>query len=52
MTLFSDESTISEQVPIDYENKVYIYDNYCDDTYAIKNKDNHETCVGTPTHKS
>ena len=21
-----------------------IYDDYCDDTYAIKNKDNHETC--------
>ena len=20
-----------------------IYDDYCDDTYAIKNKDNHET---------
>ena len=20
------------------------YDDYCDDTYAIKNKDNHETC--------
>ena len=44
MTLFSDESTISEEVPIDYENKVSIYDDYCDDTYAIKNKDNHETC--------
>ena len=43
MTLFSDESTISEEVPIDYENKVAIYD-YCDDLYAIKNNDNHETC--------
>ena len=21
-----------------------IYDDYCDDTYAINNKDNHETC--------
>ena len=21
-----------------------IYDDYCDDTYAIKNKDNHDTC--------
>ena len=21
-----------------------IYDDYCDDTYAIKNKHNHETC--------
>ena len=30
MTLFSDESTISEEVPIDYENKVAIYDDYCD----------------------
>ena len=37
MTLFSDESTISEEVPIDYENKVAIYDDYCDDLYAIKN---------------
>ena len=44
MTLFSDESTISEEVPIDYENKVAIYDDYCDDMYAIKNNDNHKTC--------
>ena len=44
MTLFSDESTISEEVPIDYENKVAIYHDYCDDLYAIKNNDNHETC--------
>ena len=44
MTLFSDESTISEEVPIDYENKVAIYDDYCDDMYALKNNDNHETC--------
>ena len=44
MTLFSDESTISEEVPIDYENKVAIYDDYCDDMYAIRNNDNHETC--------
>ena len=43
-TLFSDDSTISEEVPIDYENKVAIYDDYCDDLYAIKNNDNHETC--------
>ena len=42
MTSFSDESTISEEVPIDYENKVA--DDYCDDMYAIKNNDNHETC--------
>ena len=32
MTLFSDESTILEEVPIDYA----IYDDYCDDMYAIK----------------
>ena len=44
MTLFSDEPTISEEVSIDYENKVAIYDDYCDDMYAIKNNDNHETC--------
>ena len=37
MTLFSDESTISEEVPIDYENKVATYDDYCDDLYAIRN---------------
>ena len=30
-TLFSDESTISEEVPIGYEKKVAIYDDYCDD---------------------
>ena len=44
MTLFSDDSTISEEVPIDYENKVAIYDDYCDDMYAININDNHETC--------
>ena len=44
MTLFSDESTISEEVPIDYVNKVAIYDDYCDDMHAIKNNYNHETC--------
>ena len=44
MTLFSDESTISEEVPIDYEKEVAIYDDYCDELYAIKNNDNHETC--------
>ena len=42
MTLFSDESTILEEVPINYENKVAIYDDYGDDMYAIKNNDNHE----------
>ena len=44
MSLFSDESTILEEVPIDYENKFAIYDDYCDDMYSIKNNDNHETC--------
>ena len=45
MTLFSDESTISKEVSIDYyENKVAISDDYGDDMYAIKNNDNHETC--------
>ena len=43
-TLVSNDSTISEKVPIDYENKVAIYDDYCDDLYAIKNNDIHETC--------
>ena len=42
MTLFSDESTISEEVSIDYdENKVATYDDYCDETYAIKSSDNY-----------
>ena len=37
MTLFSNDSTILEEVSIDYdENKVATYDDYCDDTYAIK----------------
>ena len=43
-TLVSNDSTISEEVPIDYEIKAAIYDGYCDDMYAIKNNDNHETC--------
>ena len=44
MTLFSDESTILEELSIDYDNKVAIYYDYGDDMYAIKNNDNHETC--------
>jgi hypothetical protein len=44
MTLFSDDSTILEEVSIDYDKKVPIYDDYGDDMYAIKNNDNHETC--------
>ena len=27
-----------------YESMPPIYDDYCDDTYALKNNDNHETC--------
>ena len=44
MTLFSDDSTILEEVSIDYDNKVAIYDDYGDDMYAIKSNNNHETC--------
>ena len=44
MTLFSDESTILEEVSIDYEIEVAIYDDYCDDLYAIKNNYIHESC--------
>ena len=44
MTLFNDESTILEEVLIDFDSEVAIYDDYCDDMYAIKNNDNHETC--------
>ena len=36
MNLFSDTSTILEEVSIDYDNKVAIYDDYYDDMYAIK----------------
>src|SRR5215216_4229839 len=43
MTLFNDDSTILEEVPIDYDNKVPIYDNYGDDVYAIENNYKHET---------
>ena len=42
MTLFSDDSIILEEVSIDYDkNKVATYDNYCDDTYAIKSSDDY-----------
>src|SRR6266516_2673022 len=44
MTLFRDESTILEEISIDYDNKVAIYDDYGDDMYAILNNDNHKTC--------
>ena len=44
LTLVSNDSTILEETPIDYENKVAIYDDYCDDMHAINNNDNHETC--------
>ena len=47
MTLLSNDSTILEEVSIDYdENKVATYDDYCDETYAIKSSDDHiyKTC--------
>ena len=44
VTLFNDESTILEEVAIDYDNKVPIYYDYGDDIYAILNNDNHGTC--------
>ena len=47
MTLFSNDSTISEEVSIDYdENKVATYDDYCDETYVIKSSDDYiyKTC--------
>jgi hypothetical protein len=43
-TLFNDDSTILEEVSIDYDKKVAIYDDYGDDMYDIKINDNHETC--------
>ena len=36
MTLFSDTSTILDEVSIDYDNKVAFYDDYYDDMYAVK----------------
>ena len=40
-TLFSD-STILGEVSIDYdENEVATYDDYCDETYAIKSSDDY-----------
>ena len=50
MTLFSDTSTILEEVSIDYDNKVAIYDDYYDDMYAIKSNNfsmlvHHESAV-------
>src|SRR6266536_2814602 len=44
MTLFNDDSTILEEVPIDYDNKVPIYDDYGDDVYVIENNYKHGTC--------
>ena len=35
--------SFDEQIYYD-ETMPPIYDDYCDDTYSIKNKDNHETC--------
>ena len=46
-TLFSD-STILEEVLIDYdENEVATYDDYCDETYAIKISDD---CIYKSCH--
>ena len=42
MTLFSNDSTISKEVSIDYdEDKVTTYDDYSDETYAIKSSDDY-----------
>ena len=35
--------SLDEQIYYD-ESMLPIYDDYCDDTYALKNNDNHETC--------
>ena len=41
-TLFSDDSTFLGEVSIDYdENEVATYDDYCDETYAIKSSDDY-----------
>jgi hypothetical protein len=42
MILFSNDSTILEEVSMDYdENMVATYDDYCDDTYVIKSSDDY-----------
>ena len=53
-TLFSD-STILGEVSIDYdENEVATYDDYCDETYAIKSSDDYiyKTCHDCDYHFS
>jgi len=42
MTLFSNDSTILEEVSIDYdESKAATYDDYCGDIYVIKSSDDY-----------
>ena len=42
MTLFSNNSTISEKASIGYdENEVATFDDYCDYNYVIKSSDNY-----------
>ena len=41
--IFFSSPSFDEQIYYD-ESMPPIYDDYFDDTYAIKNKDNHETC--------
>ena len=43
--------SFDEQIYYD-ESMPPIYDDYCDDTYALKNNDNHETCHLDPNFKS
>ena len=45
MTLFSDTSTIWEEVSIDYDNEAAIYDDYYDDVYAIKSDKSSMFCI-------
>src|SRR3954471_10434385 len=41
--IFFSPPSFDEQIYYD-ESMPPIYDDYCDDTYALKNNDNHETC--------
>ena len=43
--------SFDEQIYYD-ESMPPIYDDYCDDMYALKNNDNHETCHLDPNFKS
>ena len=48
MTLFNDESTILEEVAIDYDKKVATYDDYGDDMYVGERSNNSKFSYVSP----